>query len=170
MIFIPHISIQRHPNLWALEHLWRWACEFSATCAFTVNFAPSSKRLYRYPAAAAAVRKADCDLGILRAEPAKRGCRAQKCWRLILSMATMNLTSCLPSLNSDTLQCPHCLEAVHFDPYTIRCPETILLRREDFQQEHEPCKEYEGDQHLAQLNRRIIKAQRKALRNRRRAA
>ena len=49
MIFIPHISIQRHPNLWALEHLWRWACEFSATCAFTVNFAPSSKRLYRYP-------------------------------------------------------------------------------------------------------------------------
>jgi hypothetical protein len=64
----------------------------------------------------------------------------------------------------NTLECPHCLEAVYFDPYTIRCPETILLRREDFQQEHEACKEYAGHQHLAQLNRRIIKALRKARR------
>jgi hypothetical protein len=44
-----HISVTRHPNLWALEHLWRWACEFCATCGFTVNFLPSSKRFYRYP-------------------------------------------------------------------------------------------------------------------------
>ena len=68
------------------------------------------------------------------------------------------------------MHCPHCLESVSFDPYTLRCPEIILLRREDFTQEHEPCKQYAGNSYLARLNRRIIKAQRKAVRNRRRAA